>query len=67
MKDLISLEEMDNRRENDGYHDLLACIRNEFEKSVKDGKAPLFMTNAGDLYDLFLDNLSEEARLHYYC
>lgn len=67
MKDLISLEEMDVQRENDGYEDLLSGIRNEFEKSVKDGKKPLFMTNADGLYDLFLENIPEEARQHYNC
>ena len=67
MKDLISLKEMDAMREDDGYDDLLACIRNEFKKSLKDGKNPLFKTNARDLYNLFLANIPEEARQHYNC
>lgn len=67
MKDLTSIEEMNFQRENDGYEDLLSGIRNEFEKSVNGGKEPLFKTDAKGLYDLFLDNLPEEARQHYNC
>lgn len=67
MKDVISLEEMDTLREHDGYEDLLSGIRKEFEKNVKDGGAPLFTTDAFGLYDLFLQNLPQEARQHYNC
>lgn len=67
MKDVISLNEMDARRENDGYGDLLAGIRQEFDKGTKGGSAPLFTTNAGDLYGLLLDGIPEEARQHYNC
>ena len=67
MKDLIALEEMDIQRENDGYDDLLAGIRREFEKHVKDGGVPLFTTDAFGLYDLFLENIPEDARQHYNC
>lgn len=67
MKDVISLNEMDARRENDGYEDLLVGIRKEFDKSTKDGSTPLFTTNAGDLYSLLLDGIQAEARQHYNC
>lgn len=67
MKDVISMDEMDVRRENDGYEELLAGIRQEFDKHTKDGNAPLFTTNAGDLYSLLLDGIPQEARQHYNC
>ena len=65
MKDIISMNEVDTQRENDGYGELLAGIRQEFDKSTRDGSAPLFTTNAGDLYGLLLDGIPEEARQHY--
>ena len=67
MKDIISMNEVDTQRENDGYGELLAGIRQEFDKSTKDGSTPLFTTNAGNLYDLLLDGIPEEARQHYNC
>lgn len=67
MKDIISMNEVDTQRENDGYGELLAGIRQEFDKSTKDGSTPLFATNAGDLYGLLLDGIPEEARQHYNC
>lgn len=67
MKDVISLNEMDARRENDGYEDLLVGIRKKFYESTVDEKTPLFTTNAGNLYDLLLDCIPEEARQHYNC
>ena len=67
MKDIISMNEVDTQRENDGYGELLTGIRQEFGKSTKDGSTPLFTTNAGDLYDLLLDGIPEEARQHYNC
>ena len=54
MKDIIAMEEMDLTRDGDGYEELLASIRREFQKCVKDGTEPLFTTNAGGLYDLLL-------------
>lgn len=67
MKDIISMNEVDTQRENDGYGELLTGIRQEFDKSTKDGSTPLFTTNAGDLYDLLLDGIPEEAHQHYNC
>ena len=67
MRDIISMNEVDTQRENDGYGELLAGIRQEFDKSTKDGNTPLFTTNAGDLYGLLLDGIPEEARQHYNC
>ena len=67
MRDIISMNEVDTQRENDGYGELLAGIRQEFDKSTKDGSTPLFTTNARDLYGLLLDGIPEEARQHYNC
>jgi len=67
MKEIISLDEMDDMRSHDGYEDLLVSIRKEFEKNVKDSGMPLFTTDAFGLYDLFLQNIPEEARQHYNC
>ena len=67
MRDIISMNEVDTQRENDGYGELLAGIRQEFDKSTKGGSTPLFTTNAGDLYGLLLDGIPEEARQHYNC
>lgn len=67
MKDIIAMEEMDLTRDGDGYEELLASIRREFQKCVKDGTEPLFTTNASGLYDILLQKLPEEARQHYNC
>lgn len=40
MKDIIAMEEMDLTRDGDGYEELLASIRREFQKCVKDGTEP---------------------------
>lgn len=65
----ITSEDMkvDIGRENDGYERFLSDIRLEFDKSVKNGKEPVFVTDATGLYDLFLANIPEEARQHYNC
>ena len=67
MKDVISLNEMDTLREHDGYEELLAGIRREFGENTKDGKTPLFTTDAGELYGLLLGCIPKEARQHYNC
>ena len=67
MKDVISLNEMDTLREHDGYEELLARIRREFGENTKDGKTPLFTTDAGELYGLLLGCIPKEARQHYNC
>ena len=67
MRDVIAMDEMDMAREQDGYEELLASIRKEFQKCVKEGAEPLFTTNAGGLYELLLQNIPTEARQHYNC
>lgn len=69
MKDRImafELAEIDAVRGGDGYENLLARIRTTFAENIE-GNAPLFTTNATDLYDRFLQQLPEEARQHYNC
>ena len=64
----ISNTDIDIERANDGYEELLECIRRSFaEAAKKDGSEPLFRTDANGLYDLFLNNLPAEARQHYNC
>lgn len=67
MKDVISFEEMDLERENDGYEEFLKSVSDEFLKQTKNGTRPMFTTDAAGLFDLFLDNLPQNARQHYTC
>ena len=67
MKSIITMEEIDITRDGDGYEHLLDGIRRSFEEHVTGGTEPLFTTNAGGLYELFLNKLPEEARQHYNC
>ena len=67
MKDIISMNEVDTQRENDGYRELLAGIRRSFDEAVRDGEEPLFTTNATGLYDMILSALPAQARQHYDC
>lgn len=67
MKDIISMNEVDTQRENDGYGELLAGIRRSFDEAVRDGEEPLFTTNATGLYDMILSELPAQARQHYDC
>lgn len=57
----------DQDRNHDGYEDLLASIRDEFAKNVKNGDTPIFTTDASYLYELFLQYLPVNARQHYNC
>lgn len=68
MKEIIAVEEMDITRNSDGYEELLAGIRKEFEKhTAGDDAGPLFKTDAYGLYDVFLEQIPAEARQHYNC
>lgn len=53
-------------RPDDHYDELLMSITAQFNVATS-GDEPLFTTEAGELYDLFLANLPEEARQHYTC
>lgn len=55
-----------NSREGDDYPSLEQGIKNTFEKAIKDG-TPLFTTDATGLFNIFLENIPEEARQHYTC
>lgn len=67
MSKTISADDLELERRNDGYEDLLECIRRSFDNAVKEGEEPLFTTDASGLFDLFLSNLPGEARQHYNC
>lgn len=54
-------------REQDGYEKFLYSVVKSFEKSTQGDKAPLFTTDAEDLFELFLENLPQDARQHYTC
>lgn len=58
--------ETDLSRPGDGYEHLLNDIRQSFGTAVSIDE-PLFTTNVENLYDIFLNNLPEEARQHYNC
>jgi hypothetical protein len=53
-------------RDNDGYEHLLSSIHDSFDDAIASNE-PLFTTAIDNLYDIFLSNLSEEARQHYNC
>lgn len=56
-----------DERDGDGYEALLAGIRRNFSKAVKDESTPLFTTEAPDLYAVFLESIPADARQHYNC
>lgn len=53
-------------RPNDNYPGLEKSIRESWNETLM-SKDPLFSTNCGNLYDIFLYNLPAEARKHYDC
>lgn len=67
MKSFISVTELDEIRSCDGYDQLLERLQNVFDENIGRGDKPLFTTNAGDLFSIFLSNLPEDARQYYNC
>lgn len=70
MKDRLTTFELgaiEAARDGDNYPVLLANIRATFDVLTADHTAPIFTTDATGLFDLFLENLPEEARQHYNC
>lgn len=64
-----ALVETDLNRSNDGYEHLEGSIRESFELATASNE-PLFVTSSylsPKLYDIFLNNLPEEARQYYNC
>ncbi len=55
------------KRPNDEYPEFLAALKENFNSLTKKDNAKLFTTDAGGLYDKFLNNLPQEARQHYTC
>jgi hypothetical protein len=54
------------KEENDQYPEFSSSIKEHFY-SVVGTDRPLFTTDAGGLFDIFLSNLPAEARQHYTC
>lgn len=52
--------------DNDNYPKFEQCVKNTFKKAIENNE-PLFTTDVSGLYDLYLNNLPEEARQHYTC
>lgn len=55
-----------DERPNDGYDSLLEFIRGSWDEYAVSSD-PIFTTDAENLYDIFLNNLPDEARQHYNC
>ena len=55
-----------DERDGDGYEALLAGIRRNFSKAVKDESTPLFTTEAPDLYAVFLERILDR-RMNVQC
>lgn len=49
------------------YHAFLQRLQAQFMERIEDGKAPLFTTDASDLWAVYLDNIPAELRQHYNC
>lgn len=56
----------DIKRVNDGYEDFLSVLLNNFSQ-ISTNATALFTVNVEGLWELFLNNLPEEARQHYTC
>lgn len=56
-----------NKTPIDEYPELLKLLKDHFKVITNKDKVRLFTTDAGGLYDKFLDNLPEEARQEYEC
>lgn len=53
-------------REKDGYEEYLHAIQSTFAESIANDE-PLFTTDAGDLFEVFISNMPGYARQHYNC
>jgi len=49
------------------YHEYIERMNANFTERMKDGKTPLFKTNAEGLFDTFLDALPQENRQYHTC
>ena len=56
-----------DERPSDEYEKFLEALKDHFNILSKKENVKLFTTNATNLYDIFLDNLPEEARQNYTC
>jgi len=62
--ELVSMN--DQNRIGDCYPEFGELLKSHFA-SIVDGDIPLFTTDCGELFEVFLNNLPEEARQHYTC
>jgi hypothetical protein len=53
-------------RTNDGYDHLEKMIKESFKDAIANHEV-LYTTDCENLYDIFLQNLPEDARQHYTC
>ena len=65
-KDFLEIEKLKEREKIDGYGIFEKMIKDKFETLVKED-TPLFITDANGLWDIYLNNLPEEARQYYNC
>lgn len=67
MENRLYIDSIEDIRETDGYETLLSGMRRSFAQAAEDEAGLLFITDAADLYALFLENLPREARQCYNC
>ena len=60
------IENTPNSRPQDNYYEFERTVFDEFKKLVTND-SKLFLTDAKDLWDIYLNNLPEEGRYHYNC
>jgi hypothetical protein len=56
----------EDSRIHDHYEDFSQLVKSRFNMVVS-GNHPLFVTNAENLFDVYLNNIPEEGRQHYNC
>lgn len=67
MKDLTNVATYTKEdSQDDRYPEFEIAVRKRFEKFVSNG-AKLFLTNATDIFETYLENLPKEAQAHYVC
>lgn len=65
-KQSICNETTNEEHKYDGYTEFLESIKKHFNLAVSN-KTPVFTTNAEGLFEIFLDNIPQEARQTYTC
>lgn len=65
-KNFLEIEKLKMREKIDGYEIFEAKIIDNFNLLVKD-ETPLFIADVDNLWEIYLNNLPEEARQYYNC